>query len=93
MVITASRRSRVPVQVVGDGKGVVKAFGERECSVQRRHQKVVEESPSPFVDEELRKALCTAAENLCAAASYRSAGIYIDPTRDMSQYSDIVTRY
>lgn len=62
------------MQVVGDGKGVVKAFGERECSVQRRLQKVVEESPSPFVDEELRSALCTAAENLCAAASYRSAG-------------------
>lgn len=60
--------------MVGDGKGVVKAFGERECSVQRRHQKVVEESPSPFVDDELRKALCSAAENLCASAAYRSAG-------------------
>ena len=62
------------LQVVGDGRGVVKAFGERECSVQRRHQKVVEESPSPFVDDALRKELCTAAEALCASASYRSAG-------------------
>ena len=58
----------------GDGEGHVVALGERECSVQRRHQKVIEECPSPFVDAPLREALCGAAVALCAAARYRSAG-------------------
>lgn len=53
---------------------MVKALGERECSVQRRHQKVVEEAPSPFVGPDLRERLLSAAVRLCSAAHYRSAG-------------------
>lgn len=53
---------------------MVKALGERECSVQRRHQKVVEEAPSPFVSPALRERLLAAAVRLCSAACYRSAG-------------------
>ena len=64
----------IEVQVFGDGAGNVVALGERECSIQRRFQKVVEETPSPFVSEELRKNLFAAAIRLCQAVQYRSAG-------------------
>eukprot|EP01025_Chloroclados_australasicus_P016511 TRINITY_DN1830_c0_g1_i6.p1 TRINITY_DN1830_c0_g1~~TRINITY_DN1830_c0_g1_i6.p1 ORF type:complete len:1188 (-),score=148.95 TRINITY_DN1830_c0_g1_i6:1676-5239(-) len=65
----------IEVQVFGDGKGDVLAFAERECSIQRRHQKILEESPSPFVNnDEMRQRLKTAATNLCSLAHYRSAG-------------------
>jgi acetyl/propionyl-CoA carboxylase alpha subunit len=64
----------VEVQVFGDGKGGVAALGERECSLQRRHQKVVEECPSPAVDPPLRARLCAAASALASAAAYRGAG-------------------
>jgi len=62
------------VQVFGDGEGRVHALGERECSVQRRHQKVIEEAPSPAVDGRLRARLCDAAVAIAAAAKYRGAG-------------------
>ncbi|MCK6480143.1 MAG: hypothetical protein L6R43_08315 [Planctomycetes bacterium] len=62
------------VQVFGDGAGGVHALGERECSIQRRHQKVIEEAPSPAVDERLRARLCEAAVAIAAAAKYRGAG-------------------
>ncbi len=62
------------VQVFGDGEGTVHALGERECSLQRRHQKVVEECPSPAVDGRLRARLCEAAVAIAAAAKYRGAG-------------------
>ena len=65
---------KLRAQVFGDGEGHVIALGDRECSVQRRHQKVIEEAPSAFVDSELRAALFKAATDLCAAAKYRSAG-------------------
>jgi geranyl-CoA carboxylase alpha subunit len=64
----------VEVQVFGDGKGGALALGERECSLQRRHQKVIEEAPSPAVDAGLRDRLCGAAVALAAAAAYRGAG-------------------
>jgi len=64
----------VEVQVFGDGKGEVAALGERECSVQRRHQKVIEEAPSPAVDPGLRKRLSEAAIALAATVDYRGAG-------------------
>ncbi len=64
----------VEVQVFGDGKGGVAALGERECSIQRRHQKVIEEAPSPAVDAGLRGRLCAAAVALASAAKYRGAG-------------------
>ena len=63
----------VEVQVVGDGKDVIH-FGERDCTIQRRHQKLLEESPSPIVSAELRERMTTAACNLAKAVNYRSAG-------------------
>ncbi|RLV84363.1 putative urea carboxylase [Meyerozyma sp. JA9] len=67
----------IEVQVFGNGQGYVRAFGERECSIQRRHQKVIEESPSPFVENgrrSLRKQLVTCAAQLAASVNYKSAG-------------------
>jgi acetyl/propionyl-CoA carboxylase alpha subunit len=64
----------IEIQVLGDGKGKAVAFPERECSVQRRHQKVVEESPSPAVSPELRLSLQEAALALVEAVKYKGAG-------------------
>jgi acetyl/propionyl-CoA carboxylase alpha subunit len=64
----------VEVQVVGDDGGRVIHLYERECSVQRRHQKIVEESPSPAVSAALREAICKAAVAAGEAIGYRSAG-------------------
>jgi acetyl/propionyl-CoA carboxylase alpha subunit len=63
----------IEVQVFGDGKRCI-ALGERECSLQRRHQKILEESPSTAIDAELRKRLFDAARTLCEAVGYRNAG-------------------
>ncbi|KAK4093996.1 hypothetical protein Purlil1_1487 [Purpureocillium lilacinum] len=66
----------IEVQVFGDGRGDCVVFGERECSIQRRHQKVIEESPSPFVEArpQLRRRLLEVSELLGRTISYRSAG-------------------
>jgi len=64
----------VEVQILADGHGSVIALGERECSLQRRHQKVIEESPSPAVDDDLRASLCDAARRAAVAAGYVGAG-------------------
>ncbi|MEJ2085427.1 MAG: acetyl-CoA carboxylase biotin carboxylase subunit [Acidobacteriota bacterium] len=64
----------VEVQVLGDEHGEVVALGERECSLQRRHQKVLEESPSPAVSTELRKRMCDAAVRAARAVGYTNAG-------------------
>jgi acetyl/propionyl-CoA carboxylase alpha subunit len=64
----------IEVQVVGDAHGNVAAIGERECSLQRRHQKVIEESPSPVVSEELRARLTGAAVAAAKAVGYVNAG-------------------
>jgi acetyl-CoA/propionyl-CoA carboxylase biotin carboxyl carrier protein len=69
-----SEPRHVEIQVFGDGKGRAVHFGERECSVQRRHQKIIEESPSPFVTPELRDRMTAAAVRLTAAMRYRGAG-------------------
>jgi acetyl-CoA carboxylase biotin carboxylase subunit len=68
------RPRHVEVQVVGDLRGRRAAVGERECSLQRRHQKVVEECPSPAVDEALRGRLSAAAVAAADAVSYSSCG-------------------
>jgi urea carboxylase len=68
------RARHIEVQIFGDGKGNVIALGERDCSLQRRNQKVVEETPAPGIDENLRSQLCAAAIKLGQAVNYRSAG-------------------
>ncbi len=64
----------IEVQILGDKDGNVVTFPERECSVQRRHQKVIEESPSPFATAELRHELRQAAKRLAQGIGYRNAG-------------------
>jgi 3-methylcrotonyl-CoA carboxylase alpha subunit len=64
----------VEVQVIGDREGNVIHLYERECSIQRRHQKVVEEAPSPALNHDLREEMCAAAVRLARRASYRNAG-------------------
>ena len=64
----------IEIQVVGDGQGNVIHFGERECSIQRRHQKLLEEAPSPFVDEALRARMGEAAIMGAEAVNYAGAG-------------------
>jgi acetyl/propionyl-CoA carboxylase alpha subunit len=68
------RPRHVEIQLLGDGHGHVVSLGERECSVQRRHQKVLEESPSPALDPSLRARMSDAAVAFARAIGYRSAG-------------------
>lgn len=68
------RPRHIEVQILGDRTGTVLHFGERECSLQRRHQKVVEETPSVAVDERLRRRFGEAAVAIARGAGYRSAG-------------------
>ena len=64
----------IEIQVLGDAYGNVIYLNERECSIQRRHQKVIEEAPSPFISEETRKAMGEQAVALAKAVKYQSAG-------------------
>ena len=69
-----ARARHIEVQIFGDGRGAVIALGERDCSVQRRNQKVIEESPAPGLDESTRDELHAAAVRLGEKVHYRSAG-------------------
>lgn len=85
----------VEVQIFGDGAGRVLALGERDCSVQRRNQKVIEETPAPLLPAATRAALLAAAVQLGESVNYRSAGtvefIY-DPARDSFYFLEVNTR-
>jgi len=79
------RPRHVEIQILADKHGNVIHLGERECSIQRRHQKVIEESPSPVVDEKMRKAMGEAAVKAAKAAGYVNAGtmeFLVDPNRN-----------
>ncbi len=73
-VITPARH--VEIQVLCDNHGHVLTCGERECSIQRRHQKLIEESPSPALDDERREEMEAAAERACMHIGYRNAGTF-----------------
>lgn len=66
----------IEIQVIGDNSGRVMAFGERECSVQRKYQKLIEETPSPYIDEKLRKKMIKAVEDAGRAIGYKSLGTF-----------------
>ncbi len=66
----------VEIQVLADGDGGVLTLGERECSIQRRHQKLIEESPSPALTPETREEMEAASERACHAIGYRNAGTF-----------------
>ncbi len=68
------RPHHIEVQVLGDGRGGVLTLGERDCSIQRRHQKVLEESPSPLLEPETRRRLQESVQAACGAIGYANAG-------------------
>ncbi|GAA4038011.1 5-oxoprolinase/urea amidolyase family protein [Streptomyces shaanxiensis] len=85
----------VEVQVFGDGDGEVVAFGDRDCTLQRRNQKVVEEAPAPGLPPHIREQLTTSARDLCASVGYRSAGtveFVYDAAREEAYFLEVNTR-
>src|SRR5688500_8696504 len=68
------RPRHIEIQVFGDSRGRIVSLGERECSIQRRHQKLLEESPSPAIDQDMRKKMGDAAIRLCESVNYVNAG-------------------
>jgi urea carboxylase len=90
-----SKARHVEVQIFGDGKGRVIALGERDCSLQRRNQKVIEETPAPGLSDAVRQRLHAAAVSLGEQVAYSSAGtvefIY-DPTREEFYFLEVNTR-
>ncbi|MDI9220508.1 urea carboxylase [Pantoea sp. EA-12] len=89
------RARHVEVQIFGDGSGKVIALGERDCSLQRRNQKVVEETPAPNLPQATREALLASAVRLGELVSYRSAGTveYIyDAEKDAFYFLEVNTR-
>lgn len=66
----------IEIQIIGDSKGNIIAFGERECSVQRKYQKIIEETPSPFIDERTRRKMMKAAQAAAEKIGYQSLGTF-----------------
>jgi urea carboxylase len=90
-----ARARHVEVQIFGDGQGRVVALGERDCSLQRRNQKVIEETPAPGLSDTVRARLHAAAVALATSVAYASAGtvefIY-DPDRENFSFLEVNTR-
>ncbi|WP_031515150.1 urea carboxylase [Streptomyces sp. NRRL F-5123] len=89
------RARHVEVQVFGDGRGGVTVLGDRDCSLQRRHQKVLEEAPAPGLPAALREQLAESARALCASVGYRSAGtveFVYDAARAEAYFLEVNTR-
>ena len=85
----------VEVQVFGDGTGQVVVLGDRDCSLQRRNQKVIEEAPAPGLPPSLRRQLHQAARELAASVAYRSAGtveFVYDPARQEASFLEVNAR-
>ncbi|MEH0510939.1 5-oxoprolinase/urea amidolyase family protein [Streptomyces sp. B21-106] len=85
----------VEVQVFGDGEGGVVVLGDRDCSLQRRNQKVLEEAPAPGIPDHVRARLAAGARDLCASVRYRSAGTveYVyDAAREEAYFLEVNTR-
>lgn len=85
----------VEVQVFGDGTGRVVTFGDRDCSLQRRNQKVLEEAPAPGLPDHVRQRLTASARDLCASVGYRSAGtveFVYDAQREEAWFLEVNTR-
>ncbi|WP_201008068.1 urea carboxylase [Paenibacillus glycanilyticus] len=90
-----AKARHVEVQIFGNGNGEVAALGERDCSVQRRNQKVVEESPAPQFPDEVRAEILACAKRLAAVAGYRSAGtveFLYDPSSCKFYFLEVNTR-
>ncbi len=85
----------VEVQIFGDGEGRVVSLGDRDCSLQRRHQKVLEEAPAPDLPAALREELHRSSRALCASVGYRSAGtveFVYDPVRQEASFLEVNAR-
>ncbi|MGQ9802004.1 MAG: acetyl-CoA carboxylase biotin carboxylase subunit [Candidatus Saccharicenans sp.] len=82
--ITGARH--IEIQVLGDARGKVIAFGERECSVQRKYQKIIEETPSPFIDERTRHKMMKDTQEAAEEIGYRSLGTFEFLVDDRKRY-------